>query len=75
MFPHTLRGHETFSNFDDFPYDIYRSKRPRNDIFVELTVDYKVENITNYLVSAYIMNVANVERQLYPSWEIDFNTL
>lgn len=73
MFPHTRRGNETFSRFEDFPYESYRSKRPRYDIFVELTVAYKVQNIANYLVSAYIMNSKSIECQLYPSIDKNFS--
>lgn len=63
----TPRGRETFTRFEEFPYDAYRRKgRKRNDVFVELTVDYKVNDIMRYVESAAIMQETTELQRLYP---------
>ena len=62
----TLRGFDTFTPFDRFPYDIYRAKgRKATDVFVELTVSCGVNDILKYILSVNIMQQYNVIEELY----------
>jgi len=66
-FANTLRGLETFTRFEDFPYEAYRRKgRPRNDIFVELTVHHGVNDIGRYVENASIVQGVTTLELLYP---------
>ena len=76
MTDNVLRGVNTFKIFEEFPYRTYKAKgRSNDDIFVELTVDYSVRNITKYLVGAYLMNCNEIKAQLWPSTSINFDSL
>ena len=65
-FANPMRGLETFTRFEDFPYDAYRGKRSPNDIFVELTVRRGVNNILRYVENANIVQGVTSLGHLYP---------
>lgn len=56
IFKPQTRGLDTFSTIDQFDIDRWLKKRSLKNVFVELVVDYKVENIEHFTEQVVLMH-------------------
>lgn len=52
------RGHSTFLRVKDYPYQHWKSKRPRGERVVELAVDYAIRDVRKYVTRVVRMKSA-----------------
>ena len=62
--PHP-RDESTFLRIADYPYHLWRKKRPRGERVVELAVDHSVSDICQYVTRVVVIRGTAVEQELY----------
>jgi hypothetical protein len=64
-FPHP-RDEKTFSRIDDYPYSYWKKKRKAGERVVELSVDYGVTNLSDFVTRVVEMQGDTQHRVLFP---------